>query len=630
MRINAPRDENNIPALLATSSADGQTPVLVYADPVTHRLLTQLVNPTSPSSPSGSIQFNNSGVFGGSDNATLDAFGNMQIASLNVNGTSSFNNNYSAGTALLVYDHNGDTALSVDGLSGVYTLNNTLDDGSGKMIAGSFVKSGGTSSQFLKGDGSVDSNTYLTTSSASSTYVPYTGATTDLDFNAKSLKNFFISKTADTTAKFTFDVSGLSTGTTRTLTVPNRTFTFDNITTSTTSNLTAGSIPFSTGSAISQDNSNLFWDSTNHRLGLGTTSPAYTLDVNGGLNVASGNSYYYNGVATITAQTALGNYYFGGGGNFSATGQHNFVIGNGMTGLTSGNYNTAIGYNSLYSNQGGGVNVAIGWQALYNNTSGSNNLAIGASALYSNTTGGNSTAIGIGAMSNNTGSGNTGLGYNVMSANTSAGNNTAIGYNSSLNNQTGGSNVTIGWQSGFNATTLSNSILIGAATGNGSGGYYTTTGATVLGYFAGENFLGSADYNTLIGYKSGNKITSGNRNILIGQSTISASYSQVTTGSSNVAIGDDVALPSATASNQLVISNMIYGTGLSGTGSTVSTGKIGIGVTAPSYTLDVNGDINTSGVYRAGGTAGITTTVTTASLVGKTITITNGIITSFS
>lgn len=49
--------------------------------------------------------------------------------------------------------------------------------GSSSITATSFVKSGGTSAQFLKADGSVDSNTYLTTSSASSTYLPLTGGT---------------------------------------------------------------------------------------------------------------------------------------------------------------------------------------------------------------------------------------------------------------------------------------------------------------------------------------------------------------------------------------------------------------------------------------------------------------------
>jgi len=36
----AKRDQNNVPTLLAVSSVDGSTPVVVYADPVTHRLLT--------------------------------------------------------------------------------------------------------------------------------------------------------------------------------------------------------------------------------------------------------------------------------------------------------------------------------------------------------------------------------------------------------------------------------------------------------------------------------------------------------------------------------------------------------------------------------------------------------------
>lgn len=37
---NAERDDNFVPTLLAVSSADGTTPVPVYANPTTHRLLT--------------------------------------------------------------------------------------------------------------------------------------------------------------------------------------------------------------------------------------------------------------------------------------------------------------------------------------------------------------------------------------------------------------------------------------------------------------------------------------------------------------------------------------------------------------------------------------------------------------
>ncbi len=48
---------------------------------------------------------------------------------------------------------------------------------SSSVTANSLIKSGGTSTQFLKADGSIDSNTYLTTSSASSTYLPLAGGT---------------------------------------------------------------------------------------------------------------------------------------------------------------------------------------------------------------------------------------------------------------------------------------------------------------------------------------------------------------------------------------------------------------------------------------------------------------------
>jgi hypothetical protein len=43
--------------------------------------------------------------------------------------------------------------------------------------------------------------------------------------------------------------------------------------------LTSGSVLFSNGSTIAQDNSNFFWDATNHRLGVGTASPSALLSV---------------------------------------------------------------------------------------------------------------------------------------------------------------------------------------------------------------------------------------------------------------------------------------------------------------------------------------------------------------
>jgi hypothetical protein len=63
----------------------------------------------------------------------------------------------------------------------------TVNLGAQTIQAGSFVKQGGTSAQFLKANGSVDSNTYLTTGSAAATYVPYTGATADVNLGTHDL-----------------------------------------------------------------------------------------------------------------------------------------------------------------------------------------------------------------------------------------------------------------------------------------------------------------------------------------------------------------------------------------------------------------------------------------------------------
>jgi hypothetical protein len=84
----------------------------------------------------------------------------------------------------------------------------------GSVNAGSFVKTGGTSSQFLKADGSVDSNTYLTTSSASTSYVPYTGASTDLVLGANnfSAKRVSVLKSSDGYSGFTSNYLFLQTG----------------------------------------------------------------------------------------------------------------------------------------------------------------------------------------------------------------------------------------------------------------------------------------------------------------------------------------------------------------------------------------------------------------------------------
>jgi len=56
----------------------------------------------------------------------------------------------------------------------------------------------------------------------------------------------------------------------------------------TLSNLTSGSVLFvGIGGVINQDNSNLYWDNTNKRLGIGTSTPEYTLDLVGTLRAGN-------------------------------------------------------------------------------------------------------------------------------------------------------------------------------------------------------------------------------------------------------------------------------------------------------------------------------------------------------
>jgi hypothetical protein len=96
--------------------------------------------------------------------------------SLNIFGISSSDNSGSTWSARFVVNQNGFIGLNKNNPNEILDVaGNGLFSGS--LTANSIVKSGGTSSQFLKADGSVDSSTYLTTGSASSTYLPLSGGT---------------------------------------------------------------------------------------------------------------------------------------------------------------------------------------------------------------------------------------------------------------------------------------------------------------------------------------------------------------------------------------------------------------------------------------------------------------------
>jgi lysophospholipase L1-like esterase len=240
-----------------------------------------------------------------------------------------------------------------------------------------------------------------------------------------------------------------------------------------------------------------------------------------------------------------------------------------LSNVTTGGYNAAVGYQALYSNTSGVLNTALGVEALLSNTTASNNVALGTSALRSNTTGASNIAIGV----------------NSLYANTTGAQNFAAGYQTLQGLRTGSWNVAIGYQ----------------AMGNSNS---TSSRATVVGYQAGYQTSSSTD-NVFFGHRAGYGVTTGSDNIIIGAATSSPSIQNLTTGSQNILIGNNVSLPSATASGQLNIGNILYGTGITGTGSTLSAGNVGIGTTSPWKKLSVSGGVGFDGLTGTTGTGSL-------------------------
>ena len=264
-------------------------------------------------------------------------------------------------------------------------------------------------------------------------------------------------------------------------------------------------------------------------------------------------------------------------------------------------YASSTNFATIFGLEAGGQNattsatasgaVAVGYQALNSQTTGTQNTAVGYQALKITTTGGSNTAVGYQAGANVTGSSNSFFGNQV----------------SAVNTVSGGSSTGIGAQA-LQALT--------------SGGFNTSVGALSF------SLLTTGVNNTGLGYQVGNE-TTGSNNIFIGYNTASTT----TSGSNNIVIGYGIATPAVDSANTLNIGNLLFGTGINGEGTNLSTGNIGIGTTSPmsrlaieqgadtqlgGLTLGANGDndyrsmfMNTSGVLSfTGGDAGTFNTAT--------------------
>jgi hypothetical protein len=232
------------------------------------------------------------------------------------------------------------------------------------------------------------------------------------------------------------------------------------------------------------------------------------------------------------AQLAVANTFTGNqtvNGNLSATGM---ISGSGLQIGSSlfafGNYtaqNAFMGFAGNTTVTGSG-NTATGTQALSSLSNGGDNTANGFQALYSNTQGLNDTAIGFAALySNIYANANTAIGSVALYSDTTGYENTASGMSALANNTSGSNNTAAGFQAGLAAD---NTNITGSD----------------------DTFLGSA---SALGTGS------------LSNATAIGSFSEVT------------------ESNALVLGSI---KGVNSAGSSVN---VGIGTTAPAYSLDVYG-----------------------------------------
>ena len=246
-------------------------------------------------------------------------------------------------------------------------------DGDGYVKATGFKTQNGTSSQFLKANGTVDNSTYLTPSALIS---PALTGTPTAPTAAANTNTTQIATTAFVTSALT--TSGL----------PSQS---GNNGKFLTTNGSAASWAASTGVPYS---------GATGAVNLGN----YNLTVYGvKVGVGSGPDPYFLQYSTVVGKDALVSNTYGWQNNafgFEAMNQN-----------TTGNGNNAFGLSAMRSNTSGNYNVAVGQAALHSSVTGNMNTAVGTSAAY-HSLGSQVTSIGYESLNGQgTGTGNTALGW---------------------------------------------------------------------------------------------------------------------------------------------------------------------------------------------------------------------------
>ena len=456
----------------------------------------------------------------------------------------------------------------------------------GSLQSSSFIKTGGTSAQFLKADGSVDSSTYLTSATLNLTSEDVTIALGFTPYNATNPDGFtslIVGAASDQAMA----------GDTVTITLEQAT--------AITNNTAKVSNVQSDWNAVDGLAVILNKPSISASLAGVTNSDSDTPGGKTALGVGAGNA----------AETATKNTWIGfDAGNDTTSGDTNVAIGyKASQKITTGFDNVMIGAEAGFTMSVGDANVGVGYRALYSSTVGFSSRVDPGWDMRDDAVAGNYTNIPLGngltlsyidipegwenddpsnynygaitgmttainfevtidesslggsggdlvleIRVSNAGPGrrNTAIGYESLFANNLANENTAVGYESLRNTVEGYDNTAIGTfamknnVNGYQNVSLGYQALEGAvgASGNNnvaigrSSMQYITSGYqnSATGTAALQRVT-SGYQNAALGYNSGNSITSGYQNVFIGSSSgreITSSYQNIGIGSSSL------------------------------------------------------------------------------------------------
>jgi hypothetical protein len=282
--------------------------------------------------------------------------------------------------------------------------------------------------------------------------------------------------------------------------------------------LTIGTTPISGGASgrvlfegsgnVLQEDSNLFWDNSSKRLGIGATpSTSVLLDLR------------TQGALSTDIALRIRN------------------------SANTANILQVNGKGQVWANGTGAIatNTAFGEFTLNALTTATGNTAFGYNAIKANLIGASNTAFGYGALQLSTGGSNTAVGYTAGQLNAGGTFNTYLGYAAGQNGTTATQSVFIGSSAGRNSNG-SQVICIGLSAGLTAGG-----GSIAMGYLSGA---GTGGHNISMGQSSGMGMTTGSLNIHIGYRTVG---SGITTGNYNTLIGGNSVV--GAVSNNVAISD---------------------------------------------------------------------------